>query len=99
MKKLFLLLLMGLFVACGPGGTAEGETAVSNDTDGAADTASEATAEVIAPAATPTRGPTIDVVHYPVAGTVAEAAQIRDTDWSKGAEEPLVSIIEYGDFQ
>ncbi len=28
-----------------------------------------------------------------------EAALIRDTDYYKGAEEPVVEIIEYGDFQ
>ncbi len=28
-----------------------------------------------------------------------EAALIRDTDYFKGAEEPVVEIIEYGDFQ
>lgn len=33
------------------------------------------------------------------ATTPAQAAVIRDTDWVKGADEPAVSIIEYGDFQ
>ena len=31
--------------------------------------------------------------------TPAEAAVVRDTDWAKGASDPAVSIIEYGDFQ
>ena len=33
------------------------------------------------------------------AANVAEAAQIRDLDQTKGAEDPVVTIIEYGDFQ
>ena len=28
-----------------------------------------------------------------------EAAQLRAADYTKGAEEPIVAIIEYGDFQ
>lgn len=33
------------------------------------------------------------------ATTVEEAAVIRDNDWAKGATDPAVTIIEYGDFQ
>ncbi len=29
----------------------------------------------------------------------AVAGVIRDRDWTKGADDPLVTIIEYGDFQ
>jgi hypothetical protein len=31
--------------------------------------------------------------------TVTEAAEIRSQDWTKGAEDPRITIIEYGDFQ
>jgi hypothetical protein len=34
-----------------------------------------------------------------VANSPQEAGVVRDRDWSKGAEDPLVTIIEYGDFQ
>jgi len=40
-----------------------------------------------------------DRPQYPTAATMAEAAVVRDTDWVKGAADPLVTIIEYGDFQ
>jgi hypothetical protein len=33
------------------------------------------------------------------ATTVAEASIVRDRDWVLGADEPAVTIIEYGDFQ
>ena len=33
------------------------------------------------------------------AETAAEAGVIRDRDWTKGAADPLITIIEYGDFQ
>ncbi len=45
--------------------------------------------------------PTVEAdvdVTFP-ATNFAQAALIRDTDYSKGAEEPVVEIIEYGDFQ
>ncbi|MCP4363049.1 MAG: hypothetical protein GY796_34020 [Chloroflexi bacterium] len=40
-----------------------------------------------------------DRPQYPTAATIDEAAAVRDTDWVIGAEDPLVTIIEYGDFQ
>lgn len=33
------------------------------------------------------------------ATTVEEASIVRDRDWVKGTDDPLVAIIEYGDFQ
>lgn len=33
------------------------------------------------------------------ATTPAEASIVRDRDWTKGATEPVVTVIEYGDFQ
>ena len=36
---------------------------------------------------------------YPIATTITEAAIIRETDWVKGANDPVFTIIEYGDFQ
>jgi hypothetical protein len=33
------------------------------------------------------------------AQTAAAAGVIRDRDWTLGAEDPLITIIEYGDFQ
>jgi hypothetical protein len=87
MKKLLLLGIIMLLAACGQS-VGRGETAV--------------TSEPSAPepeTSSPTIEPTAEIVHYPVAGTIAEAAQVRDSDWAKGAAEPLVSIIEYGDFQ
>jgi hypothetical protein len=33
------------------------------------------------------------------AATAAEAGVVRERDWTKGAEDPMITIIEYGDFQ
>ncbi|NHZ71938.1 MAG: hypothetical protein GWP17_02495 [Aquificales bacterium] len=33
------------------------------------------------------------------AKNVQEASIVRDRDWTKGTDDPLVTIIEYGDFQ
>ena len=32
-------------------------------------------------------------------GTLEEASIVRERDWVKGATVPVVTIIEYGDFQ
>ncbi len=57
------------------------------------ETESETTEEV----SEPTAVPALEVA-FP-ATNFAEAALIRDSDYFKGAEEPVVEIIEYGDFQ
>lgn len=89
---------MGLLAACGSGGAVEGETTVTSSTT-ATGTAVPEPVESDANAPTSADDAAGPIVHYPVAGTVIEAAEIRETDWAKGAAEPLVSIIEYGDFQ
>jgi hypothetical protein len=109
MKKLVcLFLLVGWLAACSSGGTTESATAVSQPP--AAPPTSQATAVTVA---NDTEEETADTADTPsdsggarpivIAQTAAEAAQIRDTDWTKGAAEsvtdPLISIIEYGDFQ
>lgn len=106
MKKLVCLcLLVGWLAACSSGGTGESATAVSQPP--AAPPTSQATAVTVADeaeeeAADTAVAPSDDGGIF-IAQTAAQAAQIRDTDWTKGASasvtEPLVSIVEYGDFQ
>lgn len=98
MKNLLWLLVMGLLAACGSGGAVEGETAVTSSTT-TTSTAVPEPVESDTNAPTSTGDAASPIIHYPIAGTVTEAAEIRETDWAKGAAEPLVSIIEYGDFQ
>lgn len=99
-KALWLLLLLALLLACGPSTTdsqpadanVEDETAVTN-TEETADTNDEAPAsESAAVAAT-------NLDNFTPAADVAEAAVVREQDWRKGAADPAVVIIEYGDFQ
>ena len=109
MKKAFWLILLGLLLACGPS-TADSqpttsdpgeETAVATD-EPTADTEQTAAAENMAdeadegeielPAAT-------NLDSFVPATTVEEAAVIREQDWLRGAADPIVVIIEYGDFQ
>ena len=105
----FLLLILA---ACGPAETEtteseSGLTAVATEvveeegnptptvTDQPAAESEDETSDDAAPE------PTVETdvaVAFP-ATNFAEAALIRDTDYFKGAEEPLVEIIEYGDFQ
>jgi len=90
MRKLLLLPLLLLLVACGAPEVAEtiDEPAEENAEPAAV---SEAAAED-QPAAQSGDS------SIP-AKTAAEAGAIRDRDWTMGAEDPLVTIIEYGDFQ
>ncbi|NJN53403.1 MAG: hypothetical protein HC804_00810 [Anaerolineae bacterium] len=86
-------MIILLLAACGQSvGTAVTSTPVtavaSSEPAASGETDSPATAE-----------PAAEIVQVPVAGSVAEAAQVRASDWTKGTTDPLVSIIEYGDFQ
>jgi len=89
MRKLLLLFLLLFLVACG--------ASEATESSGEADEGSESKA---APEAKP-KSQTAAVSADPIAPgeTAAEAGIIRDRDWSKGAEDPMITIIEYGDFQ
>jgi len=98
MKKALWLLVLALLFACGPSTTdtqpadTEADSAVT-DTNETAQTTDEATTSnnaVVAAA---------NLDNFSPAGTVAEAAVVREQDWRKGAVDPAVVIIEYGDFQ
>ena len=90
MRKLLLLPLLLLLVACGSSAAVETEDEKAEKSD---DTAAVSEA---APESQP-----VAVSADPItpAETAAEAGIIRDRDWTQGAEDPLVTIIEYGDFQ
>ena len=101
MKKILLLLLLLFAVACGgpeapvteATDTDEPETAVSTPTTAVEEAA---TAETIAIADTSSSSTHAD---YTPASTPAEAGIVRDFDQVKGAADPVVTIIEYGDYQ
>ncbi|MCB8979511.1 MAG: hypothetical protein H6657_19040 [Ardenticatenaceae bacterium] len=108
MKRiLWLLPLLLLLLACGPttsplpspDATVGGNTAVSPSTSAdetGQETATESTNETV----TQTEAPmATDLADFVPVNSVEQAAQIRPQDWRKGAAEPAISIIEYGDFQ
>ncbi|MCA9934337.1 MAG: hypothetical protein H6662_13840 [Ardenticatenaceae bacterium] len=98
MKKLSFLWLILFLAACAQSapvnnqevGSEEAAADVANAT--AVSTPGEV--ETAVPATAPTNGDTITP-----ATTAEEAAVIRPEDWVSGAADPLVTIIEYGDFQ
>jgi hypothetical protein len=95
MKKILLLLtaLLVLAACAGP------ETAVLPEAAVAEPVTETAVAEE--PAATDGSTDPVEQEETAVfpATTVAEASIVRDRDWQKGAADPAVTIIEYGDFQ
>jgi hypothetical protein len=94
MRKLLLLPIILLLVACGASG-AEDTATDSADAAGAESTSPTSMSEtVVERAPVEVSGDPITVANSP-----QEAGVVRDRDWSKGAEDPLVTIIEYGDFQ
>ncbi|MEZ4518339.1 MAG: peptidylprolyl isomerase [Chloroflexota bacterium] len=105
MKRItFTLLLIGLMAlaACGGAGTAptlsEPEisgTVTSGDVADTADT-SGATSAPAATEVTDATGSTDDAVE-PVSDS--DPTVVRDTDWSVGPEDAVVTVIEYADFQ
>ncbi len=99
MKRLVLLFAIGLLLAaCGSTSTetavtvpeepARPETAVVEE-EPVAETESEPDTQPEEVAA---------IAGFP-ASNVAEASIVRDRDWTLGTDDPLVTIIEYGDFQ
>ncbi|MCA9998186.1 MAG: hypothetical protein KDE56_20635 [Anaerolineales bacterium] len=114
MKKILFVLLIMLLVACGGSAPEEAavsqETAVP-DQAAADPTAAPAAAPTDAP--TPTTAPTevveeeatveeetaVDTAAQPFEELLADASAVRADDWSQGTSEPLITIIEYGDFQ
>jgi hypothetical protein len=83
MRKLLFLPLLLLLAACG---------ATSLPATPAAETGNSTAEAVEAPV---NQGSAAVVT----GATPAEAAIVREQDWSKGPDEATVSIIEYGDFQ
>lgn len=97
MKRIILLLAIGLLLAaCGSTSTetavtvpeepARPETAVPEQEPAAETVPDEPSTESAA------------IPGFP-ATNVQEASIVRDRDWTKGTDDPLVTIIEYGDFQ
>lgn len=98
MKKiLFFVFLIMLLAACGSG-TAELPTTKPQApaANPAADEATDSAKTEAEPAAEEPKSETD--ASFPAAN-VAGAAVVRERDWMKGAEEPIITIIEYGDFQ
>lgn len=102
-RTLWLLPLLLLLLACGPTtstlpspvATAGGDTAVSpptNSEETGQESATESATDSEAPLAT-------GLADFVPVNTVEQAALVRQQDWRKGAAEPAVVIIEYGDFQ
>jgi len=103
MKRLVLLFAIGLLLAaCGststetavtePEEVAKPETAVVEE-EPAAETDLESESN---PDTQPEE--LAAIAGFP-ATNVAEASIVRDRDWTLGTDDPLVTIIEYGDFQ
>jgi len=89
MRKLLLLPFLLLLVACGTSGA---DDAVTESVD---DAVTESVDEaVLESAPAKVSGDPIIIANSP-----QEAGVVRDRDWIKGTEDPLVTIIEYGDFQ
>jgi len=85
-RLIWLFLGVWLLAACGASGPSAtpGATAVGET------------------AVSPTSDTTTSAAPAPVdafSGTLEEASIVREGDWVKGATVPVVTIIEYGDFQ
>ena len=96
MKRILLLFAIMLMVAaCGSTSDepTKPATAVAENNSVAEDAPEETAAESAAPSEE-----VAAIANFP-ATNVAEASIVRDRDWTIGATDPLVAIIEYGDFQ
>lgn len=92
MRKLFLLIMLFVLAACAaPDETQTNVDAVVDDADPVPTESPKA--------GTASRPAAVSADPITPAETAAEAGVIRDRDWTKGAADPLITIIEYGDFQ
>lgn len=89
-KALILALLLLLLAACG--GAAPDTTTAPEEADAGSNVAPE-TAAQSGDAATSAKA------NVNAGTTPEEASIVRPEDHTKGAADPLVTIIEYGDFQ
>ena len=90
MRKLLLIPLLFLLVACG----APAESVTLDQPAG-----EDAEPTAVSEAASESQPAPVSADPITPAKTAAEAGAIRDRDWTKGAEDPLITIVEYGDFQ
>lgn len=98
MKKVLWLLLLATFVACGPTTTELVPPDITDNVDTAVSPTDE-TAETEAAADESSVPVATNQDDFVPASNITEASLIRVQDWQKGATDPLVVIIEYGDFQ
>lgn len=88
MKKIFswsfLLLAFWALAACSP------ETTTNSSESGESNEGAEVASEVSEP---------IEVAGNFPAASFPEALDERNVDHFKGAEDPVLTVIEYGDFQ
>ena len=99
MKRIMLLLVIGiLFAACSPETAPESEASIPDAPARAETAVSEEPASELESESNTQSLAEIEIPNFP-ATTVQEASVVRERDWKLGAEDPLVTIIEYGDFQ
>jgi len=90
MRKIWLVPLLLLLAACGA--TASPTAAPANSENFAAETPAEAADTAVTQSSE-------SPAEVAPSSSPAAAAVVRDQDWTKGPDDPVVSIIEYGDFQ
>lgn len=98
MKKVLWLLMLGTLIACGSSTTELIPSDLESDSETAVSTTNETTTETDSFGSSSLPEAT-NLGDFVPASSVEQAAIIRDQDWGKGATEPVVQIIEYGDFQ
>lgn len=106
-KPLCLLFVLFLLIGCGPSG---GDSATDNPETNATQISIDAETAGATAVPEPTTAPVLTadattiaqdeyLATYSPATNVTEAAVVREQDWVRGASDPLVTVIEYGDFQ
>ncbi len=102
MKRVSTLLVLFFLLLLAACGAAVSNTAVTSPTESVNSENGDTAVAVTSPTESvksENGDTTVAVTSFTPAQNAAEAAQLRPDDHTQGAVEPIITIIEYGDFQ
>ncbi len=99
MKKAIWLILIALLLGCGPSTTETQPAASTDEEENAPSNSGNVETDEAESSVSVDTLSAADFDSFVPVTVVEEAAVLRAQDWQIGATDPIVVLIEYGDFQ